>query len=67
MIPMPEAYVDVSEHMELKRKLLAEEADLVRCCEAQARIRGIQMGCRYAEGFNGLRITGHVADYRKLP
>lgn len=63
----PEAYVDVSEHMELKRQLLAQEPELARGCEAQARIRGIQMGCRYAEGFTGHQICGHVADYRLLP
>lgn len=63
----PEAYVDVSDLMELKLQLLAQEPELAQGCEAQARIRGIQMGCRYAECYTGHRVCGHIADFRLLP
>jgi len=63
----PDAYVDVSDYMEIKQKFLAHEPKLAQGCEAQARIRGIQMGCKYAECFTGHRVTGHIADFRKLP
>lgn len=63
----PDAYVDVSAHMALKRKLLENDPALAHGCEAQARIRGIQMGCNYAEGYTGHRVCGHVADFRLLP
>lgn len=63
----PDAYVDVSEHMELKQQLLSSDPALAQGCEVQSRIRGIQMGCKYAESFTGHRVTGHIADFRKLP
>lgn len=36
-------------------------------CTAMARFRGLQNGCRYAEGFRGHRILGYPADFRLLP
>lgn len=63
----PDAYVDISDYMELKLQLLASDQTLAEGCEAQARIRGIQKGCKYAECFTGHRVTGHIADFRKLP
>lgn len=63
----PEAYVDVTDQMELKCQLLHANPELSQGCEAQGRIRGIQMGCRYAECFSGHRVCGHVADFRLLP
>lgn len=63
----PDAYVDISEHMEWKLQMLQNDPQLAEGCQAQARIRGVQFGCRYAECFTGHRVTGHIADLRKLP
>lgn len=63
----PEAYVDVSDYIDQKLKLLENEPSFSMACKTQARIRGIQMGCKYAECYTGHRVTGHIADYRKLP
>lgn len=63
----PDAYVDVSDQIELKLRLLENDPALAQGCEAQARIRGIQMGCKYAEGYTGHRVCGHIADFRLLP
>lgn len=63
----PEACVDVSDYIDPKLRLLENDPVLFAACEAQSRIRGVQMGCKYAECFTGHRITGHIADYRKLP
>ena len=62
----PEVYVDISGHMEEKLTFFPDAA-LAEGCRAQGRIRGIQMGCSYAEAFTGHRIVGHIADYRLLP
>ena len=59
----PEVYVDISKYMEQKTAMFSDpEAILV-----DNRMRGIQMGVAYAEGFSGHRIVGHIADYRLLP
>ena len=63
----PEAYVNVDAYMEKKLAMLAPDEALQSGCSAQCRIRGIQMGCTYAEGFTGHRNIGHLADYRLLP
>lgn len=63
----PDAYVDISGQIELKLQLLEGDPVLAQGCEAQARIRGIQMGCKYAESFTGHRVCGHIADFRLLP
>lgn len=63
-ICQPEVYVDVSAVMEEKLAMLG---DLASDCEAQCRLRGIQMGCKYAEGFSGHRMTSNFADFRLLP
>lgn len=63
----PDAYVDVTGQIEIKRQLLASDPVLAQGCETQARLRGIQMGCRYAECFTGHRVCGHIADFRLLP
>lgn len=63
----PEAYVNVDDYMEQKLAMLEADPKLQSGCSAQCRIRGIQMGCTYAEGFSGHRNIGHLADYRLLP
>ena len=63
----PDAYVDVSGYMEQKLKLLEADPERKHGCQTQARLRGLQMGCKYAEGFTGHRICGHIADFRLLP
>ena len=63
----PDAYVDVSEFIQQKADLLNPDPELARGCKTQARLRGLQMGCAYAECFTGHRICGHVADFRLLP
>lgn len=62
----PEAYVDVTEFMDIKLSMLSNTS-LLEGSQAQSRIRGIQMGVQYAEAFTGHRIVGHIADYRLLP
>lgn len=75
----PEAYVDISDYMEQKIDLFRchksqfawlsnfTEEDFLDDVYAQARFRGLQMGCKYAEGFIAHRIQGFVGDYRVLP
>ena len=76
---MPRAYVDISDVIEEKRRMLLEhksqyawmqefgESDfsesMMQCCRAM----GIQAGCRYAEGFRGFEAPGNLGDYRLLP
>ena len=62
----PEAYVDIDLFAGKKFEML-QDAKLKNACEAQCRIRGIQMGVKYCEAFTGHRIVGHIADYRLLP
>ena len=63
----PDAYVDVSGYIEEKLQLLKNDPQLAHGCEIQARLRGLQMGCKYAECFTGHRVCGHIADFRLLP
>ena len=62
----PEAYVDISVYAQQKFAMIPDTV-LHDGAKAQSRIRGLQMGTRYAEAFTGHRIVGHVADYRLLP
>jgi len=63
----PDAYVNVSEYIDQKLQLLGTDPELAQGCQTQARLRGLQMGCKYAECFTGHRICGHIADFRLLP
>ncbi len=75
----PEIYVDISEFIDIKLEALSQhksqydwmnvfsESDFIEYCRTLARFRGMQAGCRYAEGFIGHKIFGYVADYRLLP
>ena len=75
----PEAYVDISGEMETKLQALAchqsqqawmdtfqihNFADHVRILSEW---RGLQAGCRCAEGFRAFRIHGYMPDFRLLP
>ena len=61
-----EAYVDITDYAQRKFDMIPDAA-LREGLQTQGRIRGIQMGTRYAEGFSGHRIVAHVANYRLLP
>jgi LmbE family N-acetylglucosaminyl deacetylase len=75
----PEAYVDISEEMETKIKAMechrSQEAwmgnfqihSLVEHCRILAQFRGLQVGCRYAEGFRAYRVHGFMPDFKLLP
>lgn len=63
----PEAYTDITDFAEQKFAALQKDEKLVALAQAQSRLRGMQMGVGYAEAFSGLRMNGHVADYRLLP
>ncbi len=75
----PEDYVDVTETFELKRRMLRchrsqvtwleehDGIDIVEFMTVQSRLRGLQCGVRYAEGFRRLRVWGRVSPGRLLP
>jgi LmbE family N-acetylglucosaminyl deacetylase len=75
----PEAYVDISEEMETKIKALeshkSQEAwmgnfqihSLAEHCRILGQFRGLQAGCRYAEGFRAYRVHGFMPDFKLLP
>jgi LmbE family N-acetylglucosaminyl deacetylase len=76
---LPEVYVDISDVIDLKLEALAKhesqanwmgvfaEDGFVESCRTLARLRGIQAGCKYAEGFRALRIHGYMANFHLLP
>jgi LmbE family N-acetylglucosaminyl deacetylase len=75
----PTEYVDITEHFETKRRMLAchesqaawiaahDKADLLSVMEVHSRFRGIQAGVRYAEGFRPYQVWGRVRSNRLLP
>ncbi|MHB9070859.1 MAG: PIG-L deacetylase family protein [Sedimentisphaerales bacterium] len=74
----PEVYVDISEFLEKKLEALSKHVsqinwikqygqDFFEYCTAMARFRGIQAGCKYAEGFRAFRIYGYMPDFKLLP
>jgi LmbE family N-acetylglucosaminyl deacetylase len=75
----PEAYVDITDVMDKKQEALALHktqfawmgtfgsqslSDLSRIL---AEFRGLQAGCRFAEGFRAYRIHGYMPDFKLLP
>ncbi len=76
---MPEAYVDITEFFEQKIEALKKhesqtgwmgefiEESLPELCRVTAQFRGMQTGCRYAEGFTAFRIQGFMPDFKLLP
>lgn len=62
----PEAFVDITNYAQQKFELFKDHP-LCTATKTQCKMRGIQMGTKYAEAFTGHRIVGHIADYRLLP
>lgn len=75
----PEVYVDIGDCLDKKLEALGRhksqvewmanytDDDFLEFCTALARIRGIQAGCKYAEGFCAFRIHGYSPNYKLLP
>lgn len=75
----PEEYVDVTPVMDVKRRMLAQHQsqltwlkehdgiDVMEFMEALARVRGIQCGVRFAEGFRRVRTWPRMTPSRLLP
>jgi LmbE family N-acetylglucosaminyl deacetylase len=75
----PEEYVDISDHFETKRRMLAchqsqtawlaahDQVDVIDMMAAVARFRGVQAGVAHAEGFRAWREWGRIATERLLP
>jgi len=76
---LPEEYVDVTETMETKRQMLLchqsqyqwlkkhDNIDTVEFIETMARMRGLQCGAKYAEGFRRCKVWGRNPTSRLLP
>ncbi|MGB4135288.1 MAG: PIG-L family deacetylase [Microbacterium sp.] len=75
----PEGFVDISDVMEIKERMLRQHESQVHWIEsvygvdtlgptrAQSRFRGAQAGCDYAEGFRLLRDYPHTGGWELLP
>ena len=75
----PRAYVDITDVMETKKKMLYchesqylwmqefMEGDFCDSMVGISRMLGIQAGFRYAEGFTAFNFPGYRGDYRLLP
>jgi LmbE family N-acetylglucosaminyl deacetylase len=75
----PEAYVDVTDHMEKKLESLAkhksqfawmdtfQSVSLTEHCRLLGAFRGLAIGRPYAEGFRAYRIHGYMPDFKLLP
>jgi len=76
---MPRAYVDITDVIETKKKMLYchesqykwmqtfMEGDFCDAMLGISRLLGIQAGCKYAEGFVAFDFPGYRGDYRLLP
>lgn len=76
---LPEEYVDISDTLELKIRMLEchesqmkwmrdhDKIDFAEFVTSCARFRGLQCGVRYAEGFRSCRGFGKVVPKRMLP
>lgn len=76
---MPQEYVDISEFIEVKRAMLRKhasqlvsmkehsDADIMDMLDVMARFRGLNSGCRFAEGFQREEAFHRVKAYRVLP
>lgn len=76
---IPRAYVDISDVIETKKKMLYchesqyrwmqtfMEGDFCDSMLGVSRLLGIQAGCKYAEGFVAFDFPGYRGDYRLLP
>ena len=76
----PEAYVDISSTMELKRQMLRchhsqdawikaiyEDASITDLQQSVSAFRGAAVDCAYAEGFRELRTYPRTGSVRLLP
>jgi len=75
----PEVYVDISDVIETKIEALSkhksqlawmstfQDAEFADYCTILGRLRGLQAGCKYAEGFAAYRIHGFMPDFKLLP
>ena len=75
----PEVYVDITDTYDEKIKALEchksqyawmdtfQIHGFVEHCRILAEFRGLQAGCRYAEGFRAYRIHGYMPDFKLLP
>lgn len=75
----PTEYVDISEHFQTKRRMLAchesqvawiaahDQADLMEAMEILSRFRGLQAGVPYAEAFRPHEVWGRLRAARLLP
>jgi len=76
---LPTEYVDITDVMETKRRMLAchesqlvsmkalADTDLIEMIETQSRFRGMAAGCRFAEGFCRLDAYQRGLTTRVLP
>ncbi|HHW09020.1 MAG TPA: PIG-L family deacetylase [Firmicutes bacterium] len=76
---LPEEYVDITDTLEIKLKMLEchqsqlvwlrehDGIDMKEFVEVTARFRGLQCGVRYAEGFRRLRTWPRATTARLLP
>ncbi len=76
---LPEVYVDISEHIDLKKEAISQhesqlewmstfkENDLFETFEVISRFRGIQAGVQYAECYRAFRLRGRMPDFKLLP
>lgn len=75
----PEAYVDITGEMATKLRALEchksqyawmdtfQIHNFNDHCRIMSELRGLQAGCRYAEGFRAFRIHGFMPDFKLLP
>jgi N-acetylglucosamine malate deacetylase 1 len=76
---LPEVYVDIGDFLDAKLQALGKHKSQVEWmanytndglqeyCTTLARFRGIQAGCKYAEGFRAFRIHGYMPNFKLLP
>ncbi|HET7559618.1 MAG TPA: PIG-L family deacetylase [Limnochordia bacterium] len=76
---LPEEYVDISETFQLKRRMLEchqsqltwlkehDDIDVLEFMGVLSRLRGLQAGVQYAEGFKPLRVWPRLGTQRLLP
>jgi len=76
---LPEAYVDITDVMDIKREAIKKHVSqfewmsnfmydvMDSFTDVTSRFRGKQANCKYAEGFIGHRVLGFMPDYKLLP
>lgn len=76
---LPEVYVDITGVVDVKREAFSQhesqkewmkqymDEELYSFMEILSRLRGLQAGCKHAEGFIGHRMHGYMLDFKLLP